>query len=608
MELFQLAVLSLLWSASAFAQKPPTTPIGPAACAALRQQYMAAISAGNGALVNQLGKELNSRGCNTPPKTSPPPPAVAYSVGSVQSVTFGQVGPGEGQSTVVPPGKNKACPAGRLLISDDWLRPSGSIVVGRDLSGNAADTISTFDNPSHPEYYSYVTNDHDLIALNDGTVLYLTGAGSIEPLKVQPPWWNVAYRGAFGPGARGILMTWRSTDCGATFHYVSEMDPALAEDGTCANPQPPLDSSNHYGMGGSDGQLVKLDPSNDNLYLTFRCVGNTGTTDAKGKFTLTSNGLNKTLVALSNDRGGSWKSMGYIDGVNWWRFGIVPVGNRIAFGFANDVVFGTPSNGKLAFGQAQPLSGQYGGFAWSTSPFNPNPSPDQYVFSNVWGNTLIARAGEAQGLLLGFPTVVGSGAKATNGYSVFFHNPNGSGYSEIPAIVPLTHSSSSYVMDVTTIDLGHGPVMLYWTDINTSSHKQRIRGRIIMNLGQYSADFDITGDQDITVPSNNYFPSAPAFFYGDYHTASGYIQKSPVSESYHFYPFWVDRAGGARFAVVTVSEATGLPGARQLQVSTIAANQWKVPPASVDLRNFTGKLPQVKETEKPLKRPSAASR
>lgn len=48
------------------------------------------------------------------------------------------------------------------------------------------------------------------------------------------------------------------------------------EDGSCANPQGSLDSSNHYDMGGSDGQLVKLDPASDTLYLTFRCVGNEG--------------------------------------------------------------------------------------------------------------------------------------------------------------------------------------------------------------------------------------------------------------------------------------------------------------------------------------------
>jgi hypothetical protein len=606
-QLFWLLLLFIFCGISGLAQ--PKQPIGPAQCDALKQQYAEAIKAGNGPLVNQLGQELNKLGCYDQPKSPPAPPVLHYSVGNAQTVPFNSVGPSEGQSTVIRPGTNPACSAGALLISNDWTRPPNVIIRSRDLAGKAADIVSTFDSPPHPEYFAYGTNDHDLIALSDGSVLYLTGAWSKEPLRKQPAWWNVAWRGSFGPGARSNFMVWRSTDCGANFHYIAEMDPALKEDGSCANPQGSLDSLGHYDMGGSDGQLVKVDPANDALYLTFRCVGREGTTDKNGNFTLTANGLNKTLVASSTDRGTSWQSMGFINGVNWWRFGILPMKDRVAFGFANDVVFGTPSGGKLAFSQAQPLSGQYGGFAWTTNPFNPNPSPDAYAFANVWGNTVIARAGESQGMLLAFPTVMGSGANATNGYSLFFHNPTANGtYSELAAIAPITSSSANYVMNVTAIDLGRGPVLLYWTDVNTASHKARIRGRVIVSLGQYSSDFDITGDADLTVNSNNYFPAAPLFFYGDYHTASGYIQHPRAavalralasSEIYHFYPIWVDRSGGARYAQVTVSLGGAIgEGAqsKQLQLAIIGAAQWKTPPATVDLLKFKGKLPQMRET------------
>jgi hypothetical protein len=593
----------------AFAQ-PPKKPVGgPADCAALKLAYAAAIKAGNGALVNQLGQELNAKGCYDQPPAQPSQPVLHYVVGGTQSVPFGSVGPSEGQSTVIRPGANPQCSAGALLISDDWVRPSNSIVQARDLSGKNADVVSVFDAPAHPEYYSYGTNDHDLIAMNDGSVLYLTGAFSKEPLATQPAWWNVAYRGNFGPGARSNLMVWRSTDCGAHFKYVGEMDPALMEDGSCANPQGSLDAAGHYDMGGSDGQLVKVDPASGTLYLTFRCVGNDGTADANGKFTLTSNALNKTLVASSTNNGVSWKSLGFINGVNWWRFGILPMGDRVAFGFANDVVFGKPSGGKLAFGKAQPLSGLYGGFNQTTSPFNPAVSPDPYVFSNVWGNTLIARAGDSQGLLLGFPSVIGSGASAANGYSVFFHDPKDSGtFSEMPAITPLTSTPTSYVMNVTAIDLGRGPVLLYWMDVNTASHKGRMRGRIIVSMGQYSSDFDISKDADFTVNANNYFPSSPLFFYGDYHTASGYIQQaraaivvgSATSDIYHFYPIWVDRTGGARYAALTVTEGTQTGAsaamAKQLNISTIGRAQWKAPPPTIELLEFKGKLPVMRET------------
>jgi hypothetical protein len=604
-----LLLLCLFCGMTGLAQKPqPSLPIGPERCEMLKQQDAEAIKAGNGALAHQLGQELIQLGCYDQPKEPPGPPATAlhYSVGGVQTVSFSPGGPSEGQSTVLPPGSNAACSTGALLISNDWQRPPGSIVRSRDLAGKAADIVSKFDLPPHPEYYDFLTNDHDLIALGDGSVLYLTGAGSKEPLPKQPAWWNVAWRGTFGPGARSNLMVWRSTDCGATFHYLAEMDPALMEDGSCANPQGSLDSSHHYDMGGSDGQLVKVDPANNMLYLTFRCVGDVGTTDKNGNFTLTTTGLNKTLVATSTDYGASWQSKGFIHNVNWWRFGILPLKNLVAFGFANDVVFGIPFGGKLGFGKAQPLTGEYGGFAQTTSPFNPNPSPDPYVFSNVWGNTVIARAGDSQGLLLSFPTVIGSGGTATNGYSVLLYDPSASGsYSEIKAIAPLTASPANYVMNVIAVDLGRGPILLYWTDVNTASHKGRIRGRIIINLGQYSSDFDITGDTDLTAGAN---PSAPAFFYGDYHTASGYVQRprgllSANSDVYRFYPLWVDRTGGARYAQVTVSLGStlreGATSVKQLQIATIGAAQRKTSPATVDLLKFKGKLPQMKETVRP---------
>jgi hypothetical protein len=583
----------------------------PAGCPALKQRYSEAIQNRNFAAINRLGQQLNAQGCHIQPKVSPAPGAVQYRVGKVQTVGFGGVSPGEAQSTVIPPGANSACPAGVLLISDDWLRPPSSIVRARPLSGDKTDIISTFDSPPHPANYYYVTNDHDLIALSDGSVLYLTGAGTKEPLKKKPAWWDVAYRGTFGPGARGNFMVWRSTDCGATFHYLSQLDPAEMEDGSCANPQPPLDSSGHYNMGGSDGQLVKLDPSDGTLYLTFRCVGNEGETDKKGKFQLTKKWLDKTLVARSIDNGVSWKSMGFIDGVDWWRFGILPVGKRVAFAFSNDMIFADPSRGKLEFEPAQPLVGKHGGFNQTTKPFNPNPSPDPYIFANIWGNTVIARAGESQGLLFAFPTIMKEGKEGkegkerTNGYSVFFYDPFDSGtHSEIKDIVPVNDSSEDYVMDVTAIDLGSGPVLLYWTDVNTASHKSKIRGRIIASLGHYSSDFDITGEIDLTLPAKGYYPKSPSYFYGDYHTASGYIQqRGPVlarKNIYHFYPLWVDRTGGARYAVVSVSEDAPLPvGVQpplQLEFTTVAPEEWKFPPPSVDLSSLRGTLPQMRET------------
>lgn len=184
---------------------------------------------------------------------------------------------GEAQSTVVPPSaKPAACRRGRLLASIDGRRPPATgLVLGRDLGATdpTATVQGTFDAPPNQVDYAFGTNDHDLVALPNGDVLYLTGAFTRRPLTPKPAWFDVAYRGSFGPGARTSLMVWRSTDCGATFHFVSEFDPAQAGDGSCALPQHPRKTTPPgsperpvFDMGGSDGQLVQVDRATGHLF------------------------------------------------------------------------------------------------------------------------------------------------------------------------------------------------------------------------------------------------------------------------------------------------------------------------------------------------------
>jgi hypothetical protein len=605
-----LLLLCIFCGLTGFSQQP-------ANCSALKQRYSAAVNAGNGARGNQLVQQLNAQGCHNQPNLPPAPSALHYTVGSVQTVPFSGRGPGEAQSTVLLPGANSACPSGMLLISDDWQRPPQSVVYARDLSGNKPDIVSTFDLMPNSGDYAFPTNDHDLIALANGSVLYLTLGATKAPLGKKPGWWDIAYRPMgkdhtgkdkfFGPGARGVLTVWRSTDCGANFHYISKVDSATMEDGSCAYPRPPLDKYDHYYMGGSDGPLTKLDPADGALYLTFRCEGNEGSTNQKGEWVVNKKiDLDKTLVARSSDNGTSWQSMGFIDGAAWWRTGILSLGKRVAFALSNDVIFAGPSGGKLDFGPAHPLKGKYGGFGWTTSTHNLDPSPDPYIDANIWGNTVIARPGDSQGVLLAFPAVITEGKAGkvrANGYSVFFYDPQESGtYSEMKAISPLTETPENYVMDVTAIDIGSGPVLLYWMDVNTASHKVRMRGRIIVSLGHYSSDFDITDEATLTEKANGHVKGSDTeYFYGDYHTASGYVQeRGPAlarKNIYHFYPLWVDRNNGASYAVVTVSEdAPLLKGPLpplQPQLFSVAPEEWKYPPPTVDLNSFRGTMPKV---------------
>ena len=145
--------------------------------------------------------------------------AISVSVANNHSVVHKPLDPppGEAQSTIVAPGLKSQCRAGRFLVSNDSLRPpAAGLVTGRDLDHlGGPDTIAKFDDPpgmtaprslpqayrdpnANPKLYpryAFVTNDHDLVTLSNGDVLYLTGAASRA--YVQVPWFSVAYRDQF---------------------------------------------------------------------------------------------------------------------------------------------------------------------------------------------------------------------------------------------------------------------------------------------------------------------------------------------------------------------------------------------------------------------------
>lgn len=176
---------------------------------------------------------------------------------------------GEGQSTVVAPG-HPDCPGGRILASQERTPGLTGTVAYHDLDGTVTQ-ISTFaDGPAHPEDYGWGTSDHDLVSLSNGDVLYLTGAFSRAKLDPKPAWFDSAYRLTFGPGARSILATWRSTDCGTTFHYVQdlELDPAKMQNGACALPQGKL--THLHNESGSHSYLAPFDAFSQSGDSRFR--------------------------------------------------------------------------------------------------------------------------------------------------------------------------------------------------------------------------------------------------------------------------------------------------------------------------------------------------
>lgn len=495
----------------------------------------------------------------------------------IQTLNFAS---GEAQSTVIPPGKKAECPNGRFLVTRDGLRPPTQPtapdqqpppgpVVSRNLeTPDGPPIVSVFEPVPNGQYYLFGTNDHDLVSLSNGDVLYITGAFSRMPLTPKPAWFDTAYRGNFGPGARTVVLTWRSTDGGKTFHFVSEIDPARVADGSGALPQfprlttpPGSPDKPAFDMGGTDGQLVRVDLATGRLYLTFQCVGFKQDVSQKQHFELSPTRLNKTLVMASLDSGSTWTNLGFL-AMMYWRLGVVPgEAGELTFGASTGFVFGRQNNlGGYDFDQTLlPAPNGDWGFDGKTFYNNPKinhnpklqPFQNKYIYANIWAHTVVARGGSARRLLLTFPaTITDKQGRTSHGYRLFFFDRATKQFAEGEPILPQNRTVDNFLIHLVAIDLGTGPVLLYWYDVNADTQRAMIQGRVVYENGTVSDDFAISraGGEQRTWPLAQ---GQGPYWYGDYLTAGGFTTRGVMRMS-HFYPMWVEPDRTIRYTHVLV--------------------------------------------------------
>jgi hypothetical protein len=511
-----------------------------------------------------------------PPKVSPNSMVVSLAGGEIASA-------------VVPPGKKVKCMGGRVLIANDWVRPGTGtrtgIVTGINLDGSGTVTTSTHDAPPNATKYSYGSNDHNLVSLPEGDVIYQAAAFSKETSSVA--WFSFVFRGNFGPGARSVQLTWRSEDCGETFTFVKKADPLTFSDGgLCANPQGDgkiVDGKAIYDMGGSDGPRLDVDRKSGRLILTFGCVGRhqLGFQPATCKkepdplkpnqpqFLLSHCSLNITYVLTSDDRGDTWKAAGKIlNGSRWfWRGAAMPTKNGLAIAFGGDLYFGKTSGDGYDFsGVPDQLPGDWGyDDTFQKKAISKTKNNPTLIRAGVTGPAVIARVPGRSDLLLTamartldvMQATSPGPVSRTHGYSVFLENIDSRKTAEIAPVMALGSSPGDVVMHLTAIDLGVGPVLLYWYDVSTKNKEALIRGRVIYDADLVSEDFTISLKAGADAP----FPLRPeglakAYFYGDYKMAEGFAGPVPASPTqarkYTFLPAWVQPDGTAHVATVEV--------------------------------------------------------
>lgn len=198
----------------------------------------------------------------------PEVPADGYTVSVAKNTRQFAVPSGESQSAVIGPGAKSQCPNGRVFVTNEHRHPplkssgvSGpqGIVHWRNLGGT---TISIGANTGQSLFaappgikvktsgivrerrWFYGSSDHNLLTLPNGDLLYQSQTFTREPIEPTPPWFARTFRSLeppdepFGPGARTTLAIWRSTDCGQTFQYLTEIDSYGKGYEECGNPQP----------------------------------------------------------------------------------------------------------------------------------------------------------------------------------------------------------------------------------------------------------------------------------------------------------------------------------------------------------------------------------
>jgi hypothetical protein len=473
---------------------------------------------------------------------------------------------GEAQSTIVPPGVKKECPAGRLFVSNDFMVKRTPIaagaVLGRDLDKLTSPDLlrATFGPMPNAEYFSSGT-DHDLVALPNGDLFLVDMTSSKAPLEPKPLWFDDTFRddekaGDFGPGARTIVVVWKSVDCGATFNFASLIETAGIGDGSCAGPQRAdwnKEAHHPLDMGGSDGIHARVSMKGDRIAIINQCVGYKPDPKVRDKFVLTKERLNKSVVVESSDGGLTWKYLGMFPKAEWRR-SFVDKPNLVAFAVGTGIAFGKrqPGSDELAYDS----DGAFVPDLVRGSVDTPEAKELNATYGNLWAHPILTRTPHGDSFILTVPSQIKRPSGAVNGgYRVFLFNPDTKNFSELAPVAPQTDGPGNYIMHLAAIDIGKGPVMLYWSEFDIATKTGKVRGRLILNATEASADFVVSrlGGQDSTwalVPNKHYW-------YGDYQTAWGFEEALPAGSksaerTFQYFPMWIEANRTVGIAQVTI--------------------------------------------------------
>ena len=296
-----------------------------------------------------------------------------------------------------------------------------------------------------------------------------------------------------------------------------------------------------YNAGGSDGQLVRADRDHQRAWLTFQCVGflpDPGVTTQHYEATTTR--VNKTLVATTTGNA-PWTLLGQFS-PKVWRAGIVPIdSDDVVLGFYDRVVPAKIDADKLMLDKAVVSASDLSWGDWNATKKN---LPYAHIKSHMWVHTIPARTPGSDGVMLIASDIL-DGNKGF-GYRIFFYDLQTKTFEEAVdnPIGPALENEKNVAFHLQAIDLGEGPIFLYWKDLDTETRHITVRGRFVTAKGEMSGDFAISRANG--KPRSFDVTSEKPYWHGDYQTADGYISGS----RYVYKPVWPEPGKRVRFAHV----------------------------------------------------------
>jgi hypothetical protein len=135
-------------------------------------------------------------------------------------------------------------------------------------------------------------------------------------------------------------------------------------------------------------------------------------------------------------------------------------------------------------------------------------------------------------------------------------------WDQLAPIAPKTPHPDNFILHVTGVDAGRGPIFYYWYDVDTVAQSATIAGRLVTLDNMVTDDFAVKRTGTL---ASSFDVTAGRVFYGDYHTAGGYYAEAGPGQwshsTYHYYPVWIESDGKVRFAHVRYDMPLAIPHA-----------------------------------------------